>query len=78
MPLISRETSEPKRKFPRNYCCDTMKSHLNRTCLQHSFIDCADNVIVYCGRKTYGILIHDGGSSYYQIKYCPWCGKEFK
>ena len=24
---------------------------------------------------TFGIPIHDGGSSVIKINYCPWCGK---
>lgn len=24
----------------------------------------------------YGIIIHDGGSSYLIINFCPWCGKK--
>ena len=27
---------------------------------------------------TYGIPIHDGGSSIIEIKYCPWCGETLK
>jgi len=23
----------------------------------------------------YGIIIHDGGGSFYEINFCPWCGK---
>jgi len=34
-----------------------------------------DSVIVYIKhQKDYGIPIHDGGSSYIQITFCPWCG----
>lgn len=25
---------------------------------------------------TYGIPIHDGGTSVIVIKYCPWCGQQ--
>lgn len=27
---------------------------------------------------TYGIPIHDGGSSIIEIKFCPWCGNKIK
>ncbi|MDF4223555.1 hypothetical protein PXC01_18305 [Maribacter sp. M208] len=27
---------------------------------------------------TYGIPIHDGGSSIIEIKFCPWCGNELE
>jgi hypothetical protein len=25
-------------------------------------------------RRQYGLMIHDGGSSFYGIAFCPWCG----
>jgi ribosomal protein S27AE len=39
--------------------------------------DCPDCLIHY-GEKTgeYGIIIHDGGTSFLTIQFCPWCGKE--
>jgi len=37
-------------------------------------IDCPDKVIYLSSRGTFGLRIHDGGSSYYFIDYCPWCG----
>jgi hypothetical protein len=35
--------------------------------------DCPDALV---GRfeSEYGIRVHDGGSSYVVIRYCPWCG----
>lgn len=34
-----------------------------------------DSVIKYVAAfDEYGIQIHDGGSSFIQIDYCPWCG----
>jgi hypothetical protein len=37
--------------------------------------DCPDNLITYVSyADEYGIIIHDGGSSYIQIGFCPWCG----
>jgi hypothetical protein len=26
--------------------------------------------------KTFGLPIHDGGSSYIKINHCPWCGEQ--
>lgn len=28
--------------------------------------------------KTYGIPVRDGGSSYIEIAYCPWCGTKLR
>jgi hypothetical protein len=28
--------------------------------------------------KDYGIPIHDGGSSFIEIEFCPWCGTKLK
>lgn len=24
--------------------------------------------------KEYGLIVHDGGTSYVAIRFCPWCG----
>ena len=35
-----------------------------------------DKVFKSKKNKDYGIIIHDGGSSFITIKFCPWCGKK--
>lgn len=36
----------------------------------------SDDIIYYSLKfDEYGIIIHDGGSSYITIEFCPWCGK---
>lgn len=57
-------------------CCETMEAQLAWFCDQHSDPnDCPDCIVRYYPRKRcYGIPIHDGGSSYIVIQYCPWCG----
>ncbi len=63
-----------------NYpCCDTMAYWSSNHCPVHdSPFECPDWLIVHeeKGRseERYGIVIHDGGSSYVTIRYCPWCG----
>jgi hypothetical protein len=38
--------------------------------------DCPDCVIHYAEKSPeYGIIIHDGGTSFIVIQFCPWCGK---
>jgi hypothetical protein len=58
------------------HCCRMMDWHLAQTCEMHpEYIDCPDHVIDYWPKsRAYGIIIHDGGSSHYEIHCCPWCG----
>lgn len=53
-----------------------MRSHVERRCEQHpNPFDCPDALVHYDPRSgTYGLIIHDGGSSFISIAYCPWCG----
>ncbi len=38
--------------------------------------DCPDCLIHYVEEtREYGIIIHDGGTSFTLIQFCPWCGK---
>ena len=52
-----------------------MAAQVSAQCDQHPDpFDCADNLIYYSEKlDEYGIIIHDGGSSYCTIQYCPWC-----
>jgi hypothetical protein len=36
--------------------------------------DCADQVVYRTDSGDFGLIIHDGGSSYIAIEFCPWCG----
>lgn len=45
--------------------------------VHQSRFDCPDCIIHFDGEThRCGIIIHDGGSGWISIKYCPWCGKE--
>jgi hypothetical protein len=59
-----------------DHCCNMMADNVNRTCKLHpERHDCPDCLIDYWPSSgTYGIIIHDGGSSVIVIAYCPWCG----
>ena len=61
-------------------CCDSMKYHLNFKCNTHKDdFDCPDKIIYSSEKKKeFGIIIHDGGTSYIKIKYCPFCEKKLK
>jgi hypothetical protein len=55
-----------------------MRSNVEKACDQHANReDCPDCLIAYWpSSKTYGIMVHDGGSSVIEIAYCPWCGSK--
>ena len=56
-------------------CCDLLEEHLNKTCGQHESPHDCDTVIVGPPvMKRWGLPVHDGGHSYIQIKFCPFCG----
>jgi len=62
-------------KYPK-HCCEKMDYYLDMKCDQHKDpFDCSDNVVYYKNNQ-YGLIIHDGTHSFYQIFYCPWCGKK--
>ena len=55
------------------YCCEQMKYFISRNDSEFS----SDDIIYYIPEfDEYGIVIHDGGSSFIIIEYCPWCGKK--
>lgn len=61
-----------------NICCGMMKQDLERKCEKHANrSDCPDNVIhrSIVGEQ-WGLMVHDGGASFYRIYFCPWCGKK--
>jgi hypothetical protein len=58
-------------------CCPAMQRELDRVCDVHpDRFDCADAVIHKNSSGGYGLIIHDGGSAYYAIAFCPWCGSK--
>ncbi len=62
------------------HCCEMMVSHCVHQCNNHeSEFDCPDSLIHYePEEEKYGIIIHDGGCSWLEIKNCPWCGKNLR
>ena len=51
-----------------------MKYHIEYKCDTHKYsFDCPDKIINYSEKQNiYGIIIHDGGSSFIEIEFCPW------
>jgi hypothetical protein len=60
------------------YCCEIMQKNIEYKCDMHDDpFDCPDHLIFYSEQfDEYGIIIHDGGSAYAEIKFCPWCGEK--
>jgi hypothetical protein len=60
----------------KKFCCDTMTERINHKCQQHDDpFECPDNLVYYSPKfDEYGLIVHDGGSSYIKIEFCPWCG----
>jgi len=57
-----------------NSCCEIMAMQLAWKCDDHSNVfECPDALITK-SRDEYGLIVHDGGSSYVAISHCPWCG----
>ncbi len=43
----------------------------------HDVFECPDVLVSYIPKfDEYGLIIHDGGSSSLDIRFCPWCGSK--
>lgn len=64
----------------KNFCCYEMGYFSQNHCDVHnSVFECPDSLIYYNeSTGNYGIIVHDGGESFINIRYCPWCGLELK
>jgi hypothetical protein len=53
-----------------------MERQLAWHCDMHSDpFDCPDCLVHYVEKfDEYGLIIHDGGTSFCLISHCPWCG----
>lgn len=62
---------------PTRYPCIHLAYYSVGVCAEHSDpFECPDIAIVAdIERNRFGIPVRDGGSSRYEIRYCPWCGK---
>ena len=60
----------------KEYCCEMMKENSQFTCNKCTDeYDCPDTLIHFDkSNNEFGIIIHDGGTSFIEISYCPWCG----
>lgn len=61
----------------RSFCCEAMERHATHACDQHrSAFDCPDTLVHRCEDGRHGLIIHDGGSSFVVMAFCPWCGSK--
>lgn len=58
------------------WCCAQMAEQLTSVCPDHPEPqDCPDVLVRHrAATGVYVLWIHDGGSSFITIAYCPWCG----
>jgi hypothetical protein len=75
--LVKEYEGKTPMNGPIEFCCDMMRQEAERVCEDHPDRSaCPDCLIERSTDGTYGLLIHDGGSSRMRIRYCPWCGCE--
>lgn len=56
------------------HCCEAMESAVSPASESAPSHD-PDRPLVFSSKfREYGVTVHDGGSSYLVINYCPWCG----
>jgi hypothetical protein len=60
----------------RKHCCEAMARFAEPApCEEHDQFECPDNLIYYSEEHgRYGIIVHDGGTSFVTLNFCPWCG----
>lgn len=81
----SKKRIPMKKLYQGKYCCKMMFEQSSVSCPHHRNDTCPDQTVFYktsataSGREIKsGILIHDGGSSFIEINFCPWCGLDLK
>jgi hypothetical protein len=51
-----------------------MTHDLDRKCPTHKTRSECPDAMIATVRGGYGLIVHDGGSSVIEIRFCPWCG----
>lgn len=63
---------------PANHPCIHLAYHSQHNCQDHKDpFECPDTTLVKINDR-YGIPVRNGGSSFVEIKNCPWCGIRIK
>ena len=62
------------------HCCEQMRAALEDRCDSHpDRFQCPDALVAFNEkRQSFGLIIHDGGSSVKAIDFCPWCGADLR
>jgi len=60
----------------KKYCCIDMAYYLIEDKKSRNQKEINYDTVITQRRKEFGIPIHDGGSSFIKIIFCPWCGRE--
>lgn len=62
------------------YCCQRFQETIEHKCQEHDNpFDCPDCLIYFLSKnKEFGLIVHDGGTSFITISYCPFCGEKLK
>jgi hypothetical protein len=56
-----------EKEYISDHCCSEMKKH----------VEAGEVALRYVPKfQEYGILYLDGGTSFQEIKFCPWCAKK--
>ena len=59
------------------FCCESMEYYCGLAAGNAEDFRLSDAIMLYIDKfDEYGIPVHDGGESYIDIRYCPWCGKK--
>lgn len=71
---LSQQIKKSKVKVGR-HCCTKMTYYLT---FDKKTKDINPDAVIRFNKKAkdYGIPIHDGGLSFIEIEYCPWCGTQ--
>jgi hypothetical protein len=76
--LLASPVPKPAGPALRGHCCTNMALAVGYTCDDHpgeQVWQCPDFLVAYnASHDLYGLVIHDGGGSFMEIVYCPWCG----
>jgi len=60
----------------KKYCCVDMAYYLIEDKKSKNQKEVNYDSIITQRRQDFGIPIHDGGNSYIEINFCPWCGRK--
>jgi len=76
--IVCLVSYDPSLSIAQGHCCERMTEVVNYRCQDHSDpFDCPDSLVYYEPRfAEYGIIVHDGGSCYALLSFCPFCGKK--